>query len=76
MCIFWRKNKLSCFLFQNKSHDSEKELLLASNRSLADFNLTYEPKLREGKERFLNLTERAQQLCNSIQSKTAELGKF
>jgi len=61
---------------QNKSHESEKELLLASNRSLADFNLSYEPKLREEKERFLKLTEKAQQLCNSVQSKTGELGNM
>ncbi|XP_059487416.1 vacuolar protein sorting-associated protein 37B-like isoform X1 [Neocloeon triangulifer] len=62
-------------LKQNKSHESEKELLLASNRSLADFNLTYEPKLREGKERFLKLSERAQELCQSVQAKSAELAQ-
>ncbi|XP_065335107.1 vacuolar protein sorting-associated protein 37B [Cloeon dipterum] len=60
---------------QNKTHDSEKELLLASNRSLADFNLTYEPKLREGKEKLLELSEKAQQLCQNVQGKTAELAQ-
>jgi ESCRT-I complex subunit VPS37 len=59
---------------QNKANESEKELLLASNRSLADFNLSYEPKLREGKERFLQLSERAQELCNSVQAMTSQLG--
>ncbi|KAF4516871.1 hypothetical protein B566_EDAN014365 [Ephemera danica] len=59
----------------NKTQESEREMLLASNRSLADFNLSYEPKLDTGKKKLRELTERAQELCMSVQNKATELSQ-
>jgi len=58
---------------QIKDLEAEKEVLLASNRSLAEFNLTKEPQLAEGKRHLQELSETGAALCQRIESKVSEL---
>jgi ESCRT-I complex subunit VPS37 len=50
-------------------------MLMASNRSLAEFNLTKEPHLAEGKQHLQELSETGAALCQRIESKVSELSK-
>jgi len=61
---------------QIKDLEAEKEVLLASNRSLAEFNLTKEPHLAEGKRHLQELSETGAALCQRIESKVSELSKY
>lgn len=48
---------------------------MASNRSLAEFNLSKQPELEEGKQVLKELSEQANQLCTSVRSKIEEMRK-
>lgn len=50
-------------------------MLMASNRSLAEFNLSKQPELEEGKQVLKELSEQANQLCTSVRSKIEEMRK-
>ncbi|KAL4712376.1 hypothetical protein ACJJTC_001537 [Scirpophaga incertulas] len=52
---------------QVKDWDVEKEMIIASNRSLAEFNLTKEPELENLKEQVIIKSETGEQLCTHIQ---------
>lgn len=66
-----------CFhCLQIKDLEAEKEMLIASNRSLAEFNLTKEPHLAEGKQHLQELSERGAALCQRIESRVSELSMF
>lgn len=67
---------LCCICLQIKDLEAEKEVLLASNRSLAEFNLTKEPQLAEGKQHLQELSETGAALCQRIESKVSELRKY
>ncbi|EFN81711.1 vacuolar protein sorting-associated protein 37B [Harpegnathos saltator] len=54
---------------QFKDLETEKEMLMASNRSLAEFNLSKQPELEEGKQILKELSEQANQLCTSTKEK-------
>ncbi|KAK0159368.1 hypothetical protein PV328_010253 [Microctonus aethiopoides] len=54
---------------QFKDLETEKEMLMASNRSLAEFNLTQQPTLEEGKKTLEELSETGSALCTRIQEK-------
>ncbi|XP_071448725.1 vacuolar protein sorting-associated protein 37B [Hetaerina americana] len=54
---------------------TEKEMLMASNKSLAEYNLSKEPNLTEGKQRLLELNETASNLYASVEEKLVELKK-
>ncbi|XP_029163187.1 vacuolar protein sorting-associated protein 37B [Nylanderia fulva] len=58
---------------QFKNLETEKEMLMASNRSLAEFNLSKQPELEEGKQMLKELSEQANQLCTSVKSKLDEM---
>ncbi|KAJ4426621.1 vacuolar protein sorting-associated protein 37B [Periplaneta americana] len=58
---------------QIKDLEAEKEMIMASNRSLAEFNLTKEPQLAEGKERLHELSETGAALCHSIEGKVSKI---
>jgi len=60
-------------LAQVRQWDSEKELLMASNKSLAEYNLTYEPKLKDGKAVLMELYEKARALADELETKRAQL---
>lgn len=51
-------------------------MLMASNRSLAEFNLSKQPELEEGKQILKELSEQANQLCTSVRNKLDELRKL
>ena len=53
--------------------ETEKEMVLASNRSLAEFNLSRQRELTEGKCRLQQLSEEGQNLLESIESIAAQL---
>lgn len=54
---------------QFKELETEKEMLMASNRSLAEFNLSKRIKLEEGKQVLKELSEKGNQLCESVKEK-------
>ncbi|XP_011702361.1 PREDICTED: vacuolar protein sorting-associated protein 37B [Wasmannia auropunctata] len=58
---------------QFKELETEKEMLMASNRSLAEFNLSKQPELEEGKQELKELSEQANQLCSSVRDKIDEM---
>ncbi|XP_015592839.1 vacuolar protein sorting-associated protein 37B [Cephus cinctus] len=57
---------------QFKELETEKEMLMASNRSLAEYNLAMQPELEEGKQVLKKLSEKGSQLCSSVQEKLIE----
>lgn len=59
-----------------KEWDVEKEMIIASNRSLAEFNLSKEPELEELKQQVLEKSESGEQLCTRIQELLEEYSKF
>ncbi|KAH7960109.1 hypothetical protein HPB49_017024 [Dermacentor silvarum] len=54
-------------LQQVKNAENEREMLLASNKSLADFNLSREPKLRQSRQQLKELYEQAQELMAEVE---------
>ncbi|XP_076749932.1 vacuolar protein sorting 37B [Xylocopa sonorina] len=54
---------------QFKDLETEKEMLMASNRSLAEFNLSKQPELQEGKQALKELSEQGNGLCMIVKEK-------
>lgn len=54
-------------LQQVKNAENEREMLLASNKSLADFNLSREPKLRQSRQQLKEQYEQAQELVAEVE---------
>lgn len=48
---------------------------MASNRSLAEFNLSKQPELEENKQVLKEMSEQANQLCTSVKNKIDEMRK-
>jgi ESCRT-I complex subunit VPS37 len=61
---------------QIKVFEAEKEMLMARNRSLAEFNLSKEPQLAKGKQHLQELSETGAALCQRIENKVSLLSKF
>lgn len=51
-------------------------MLIASNQSLAEFNLTKEPEIISGKERLSEMYEVTEKLYKSVTEKVNVLSKF
>lgn len=64
------------FRKQFKDLETEKEMLMASNRSLAEFNLSKQPELQSDKQMLKELSETGNTLCLSVKEKLDELSKF
>lgn len=58
---------------QFKDLETEKEMLMASNRSLAEFNLSKRLELEEGKQILKELSEKGNLLCTSVKEKLDEM---
>ncbi|XP_043261031.1 vacuolar protein sorting-associated protein 37B [Colletes gigas] len=58
---------------QFKDLETEKEMLMASNRSLAEFNLSKQPELQESKQDLKDLSEKGNALCTSVKEKLEEI---
>ncbi|XP_043520667.1 vacuolar protein sorting-associated protein 37B-like [Frieseomelitta varia] len=58
---------------QFKNLETEKELLMASNTSLAEFNLAKQPKLQDRKQMLKELSEKGSKLCISVKEKLDEI---
>uniref|UniRef100_A0A1B6DTB1 VPS37 C-terminal domain-containing protein n=1 Tax=Clastoptera arizonana TaxID=38151 RepID=A0A1B6DTB1_9HEMI len=56
-----------------KNLETEKEILMASNRSLAEFNLSQEPHMEKGKQKLYDLIEEGERLCNDVELKTKKI---
>merc|ERR550519_1530823 len=56
-----------------KALQDEKEMLLTSNKSLAEYNLSQEPVVREAKARLQEKYQAAQQLGEEVKALKAEL---
>ncbi|XP_039299254.1 uncharacterized protein LOC111057516 isoform X3 [Nilaparvata lugens] len=56
-----------------KTVEAEKEILIASNRSLAEFNLSQEPILMKGRQAILELSEKGEEYSQNIEKKMNEL---
>lgn len=54
---------------------SEKEMILASNKSLAEYNLSQEPVLIERRQTLLNVHNSANQLITEVTEKKSKLGE-
>ncbi|XP_021925725.1 vacuolar protein sorting-associated protein 37B isoform X2 [Zootermopsis nevadensis] len=54
-----------------KDFEAEKEMLMARNRSLAEFNLSKEPQLAKGKQCLQVLSETGATLCQRIENKVS-----
>jgi ESCRT-I complex subunit VPS37 len=66
-----------CFHYlQIKDLEAEKEILMASNRSLAEFNLSKEPHVTEGKQHLQELSETGAALCQRIEIRVSELSMY
>lgn len=60
---------------QVQSLESEKDLLLGENRSLAESNLEKEPKVIELRSRVNDLSEQGRALATSVRQKSDDLSK-
>lgn len=58
-----------------KDVEAEKESLLVSNNSLAEFNLSKEPELVERREKIVELSERGEELTKNVEDKVKTLRK-
>ncbi|CAG9861264.1 unnamed protein product [Phyllotreta striolata] len=56
-----------------KEIENEKENVIVSNTSMAEYNLSKEPELVEGREKIKELSEMGEQLTKSIEDKLKEL---
>ncbi|KAG8241829.1 vacuolar protein sorting-associated protein 37B isoform X1 [Homalodisca vitripennis] len=56
-----------------KDIETEKEIVMASNRSLAEFNLSKEPHFNKRKQEIQQLSEEGEHIFNSIEAKSKEL---
>ena len=52
---------------------NEKEMLMASNKSLAEYNMSQEPVLREAKEKLLEKYTEATRLSEEVRSLQSQL---
>ena len=66
--IFANKHFLT-FKIQIKQQESEKDVLLASNKSLAEYNLKFEPKINSNKAKLIELYQSASELDSVVQEK-------
>lgn len=62
-------------LFQGNDRETEKEMLLASNRSLAEYNLSMEQDLMSHKTEVKNCTERGEEWYHRVYKKYETLCK-
>ncbi|BES89991.1 vacuolar protein sorting-associated protein 37B-like [Nesidiocoris tenuis] len=60
---------------QYRDLEKEKELLLASNQSLAEYNLTLQPKFEQSKQELIDKTEICGSLLKSFESKASILAE-
>lgn len=58
---------------QMKALYNEKEMLMASNKSLAEYNMSQEPVLREAKEKLLEKYTEATRLSEEVRSLQSQL---
>lgn len=63
-------------IFQVKQWETEREMIIASNRSLAEYNLSKEPELEELKTQVQQKSELGEQLCSRIQELLDEYSKL
>lgn len=58
---------------QIKSLDAEKEMLMTSNKSLAEYNISQEPVVKERKEKLLEKFQTATQLADKVKALKADI---
>lgn len=63
-------------LFQVKDWETEKETIIVSNRSLAEYNLSKEPELESLKAEIQERSEVGENLCTRIQELLDEYSEF
>jgi len=68
-----RLNEMIKDVPQVRSAEMEKEMLLASNKSLAEFNLSREPRLRQAKQRLVSTYEIATSVYSEVEQCQKEL---
>lgn len=65
----------SC-LVQVKKLEQEKDTLLASNKSIAEYNLTLEPRLIQSRQQLAETYEQAVQIQKGFERNKLKLGLF
>jgi len=68
-----RLNEMIKDVPQVRSAEMEKEMLMASNKSLAEFNLSREPRLRQAKQRLVSTYEMATSVYSEVEQNQKEL---
>jgi len=58
---------------QIKALDAEKEMLMTSNKSLAEYNISQEPVVKEKKEKLLEKFQTATQLADKVKALKADI---
>ena len=56
--------------------ETDKEMMLTGNKSIAEFNLSKEPQLREAKMRLAETYEKAVEVFGEAENNKQKLGKF
>ncbi|UYV63529.1 VPS37B [Cordylochernes scorpioides] len=73
----YRKKKITCLcVSQVKNLESEKEVLLASNKSIAEFNLNFEPYLQETRGQLTQFYQEASALKAEIEERKKTLDEL
>lgn len=60
---------------QCKDLETEKDLIMAQNKSLAEYNLSLSPRLESGKFKLKELCDSVQTVRDSVEEKQSELSK-
>lgn len=58
---------------QIRNIETEKEVILTSNKSIAEFNLSKEPQLREARQRLVETYEKALDVCREAEEKKQQI---
>uniref|UniRef100_T1ITX4 VPS37 C-terminal domain-containing protein n=1 Tax=Strigamia maritima TaxID=126957 RepID=T1ITX4_STRMM len=71
-----RLNDMIKNLPQIRNVDMEKEMLMASNKSLAEFNLSREPRLRQARQRLIESYQKASEDFSEVETKKQQLDEL
>lgn len=66
------------FRFQSYLNElaQQKERIITQNNSMAEYNLSKEPELTEGRDQLASLYEEVERLTKVVEEKQAELSRF
>lgn len=63
-------------LRQVKNAEAEREMLFASNKSLAEFNLSHQPRLVDTRQQLIDMHKQAMELKKEVEEKKAKIDEL